>query len=101
MTLASGLDIPSEKIAEICRRHHIVEMAVFGSAARGDMRPDSDIDIMVELDPKARVGWDFFGLGDELSELFGHPVDFGVKDGLKPYARTSALRDAVIIYAAR
>ena len=100
MTLASGLDVPREKIAEICRRHRIVEMAVFGSAARGDMRPDSDIDIMVELDPTARIGWDFFSLGDELSELFGHSVDFGVKDGLKPYAKPSALRDAVIIYAA-
>lgn len=99
MTLISGLDIPSEKIAEICRRHHIVEMAVFGSAARGEMRPDSDIDIMVVLDPQARVGWDFFGLGEELSAVLGHPVDFGTKDGLKPHARLSALEDAVVIYA--
>ena len=101
MTLASGLDIPSEKIAEICRRHHIVEMAVFGSAARGDMRPDSDIDIMIVLDPNANVGWDFFGIGDELSAVLGRPVDFGTKDGLKPHAKLSALRDAVVIYAAR
>ena len=80
MTLASGLEIPSEKIAEICRRHHIVEMAVFGSTARGDMRPDSDIDIMVVLHPEARLGWDFFGIGDELSAVLGRPVDFGTKD---------------------
>jgi predicted nucleotidyltransferase len=101
MTLASGLYIPTEKIAEICRRYHIVEMAVFGSAARGDMRPDSDIDIMIVLDPNANVGWDFFGIGDELSAVLGRPVDFGTKDGLKPHAKLSALRDAVVIHAAR
>jgi len=101
MTLASGLDIPSEKIAEICRRYRIVEMAVFGSAARGDARPDSDIDIMVVLDPAAHLGWDFFGIGDELSAVLGRPVDFGTKDSLKPHAKLSALRDAVVIYAER
>ena len=101
MTLASGLEIPSEKIAEICRRYQIVEMAVFGSTARGDMRPDSDIDIMVVLHPEARLGWAFFGIGDELSAVLGRPVDFGTKDSLKPHAKPSALRDAVIIYAER
>ena len=101
MTLACGLDIPSEKIAEICRRYHIVEMSVFGSAARGEMRPDSDIDIMVVLDPEARLGWEFFGIADELSAVLGHPVDLGIKDSLKPHAKPSALRDAVVIYAER
>ena len=101
MTLASGLEIPSEKIAEICRRYQIVEMAVFGSTARGDMRPDSDIDIMVVLHLEAQLGWAFFGIGDELSAVLGRPVDFGTKDSLKPHAKPSALRDAVIIYAER
>ena len=100
MTLASGLEIPSEKIAEICRRYQIVEMAVFGSTARGDMRPDSDIDVLVVLDPEARLGWDYFKIGDELSAVLGRPVDFGTKDGLKPHAKPSALRDAVVIYRA-
>jgi hypothetical protein len=101
MRLPSGIEVPGKQIAEICRRHNIVEMAVFGSAARCDMRPDSDIDVMVELDPSARVGWDFFSLGDELSAVLGRPVDFGIKDGLKPHARQSALRDAIVIYASR
>ncbi|MFN0106031.1 MAG: nucleotidyltransferase family protein [Bryobacteraceae bacterium] len=100
MTLASGIEIPSEKIADICRRYHILEMAVFGSSARGGMRPDSDIDVMVVLDPEARLGWDYFKIGDELSAVLGRPVDFGTKDGLKPHAKPSALRDAVVIYHA-
>ena len=79
MTLACGLDIPSDKIEEICRRYHILEMSVFGSAVRGEMRPDSDIDIMVVLDPEARLGWEFFGIADELSAVLGHPVDWESK----------------------
>ena len=100
MTLPSGLEIPTEKIAEICRRYHIVEMAVFGSSARGDMRADSDVDVMVVLHPEAKLGWRFFDIGDELSKVLGRPVDFGTKDGLKPHAKPSALRDAVVIYHA-
>jgi hypothetical protein len=56
MTLQSGLEIPTEKIAGICRRYGIQEMAVFGSAARNDMRPDSDLDIMVEFFSETKYG---------------------------------------------
>jgi predicted nucleotidyltransferase len=63
---------------DICR-YRIVEMSVFGSAARGEMRPDSDIDIMVVLDPEARLGWEFFGIADELSAVLGHSVDLESK----------------------
>jgi predicted nucleotidyltransferase len=45
MTLTSGLDIPTERVAEICRRYHVTEMSVFGSAVHGGMRDDSDVDI--------------------------------------------------------
>ena len=100
MTLESGLEIPAERISEICRRYGVKEMAVFGSAARGDMRPDSDIDIMVDLAADSRLGLDFFRMEEELSELFGRKVDLGTKRALKPRVRPFALRDARIIYAA-
>ena len=100
MTLPSGLQLPDEKIAEICRKYKIREMSVFGSAARGDSGPESDIDILVDLDPDAHLGWEFFGIAEELEGILGRHVDLGTKDSLKPYARTSALRDALIIYAA-
>jgi hypothetical protein len=51
MTIAPGIDIPAEQIREICRRYRIRELSEFGSAARGEMGPDSDIDILVEFDP--------------------------------------------------
>jgi len=98
--LASGIEIPSEKIAAICQRYGVSEMAVFGSAARGDMRPDSDVDIVVEFRPDAHPGWSFFRMEEELSELLGRKVDLGTKRSLKPRVRPFALRDAKVIYAA-
>jgi predicted nucleotidyltransferase len=100
VTLESGIEIPVERIGEICRRYGVKEMAVFGSAARGDMRPDSDIDIMVELSADSRLGLDFFRMEEELSELFGRKVDLGTKRALKPRVRPFALQDARVIYAA-
>ena len=100
MTLAAGLQISTEKIADICRRYQVREMAVFGSAAHGELRPDSDIDVLVEFLPDAAVGWDFFRLEEELSELFGRRVDLGTKRSLKPWVRGNCLRDARVIYAA-
>ena len=100
MTLAAGIEIPEEKIAEICRRYQVREMSVFGSAARGELRPDSDIDVLVEFLPEAAVGWDFFRLEEELSELFGRRADLGTKRSLKPWVKRNVLRDARVIYAA-
>ena len=100
MTLAAGVEVPTEKIAEICRSYHVTEMAVFGSAARGELGPDSDIDIMVEFAPDARLGLRFFALEEDLAHLFGRRVDLGEKHCLKPNARPSAMRDARVIYAA-
>jgi hypothetical protein len=100
MRLASGIDVPVGKIQEICRRYGVKEMAVFGSAARGEMGPGSDIDIMVELAPDSQLGLDFFRMEEGLSVLFGRRVDLGAKGALKPRVRRLALRDAQVIYAA-
>ena len=100
MTLASGVEVSPESVAAICTRYRIRELAVFGSAARGDMRPDSDVDILVEFEPGAHPGLGFFQLEEELTELFGRRVDLGRKSLLKPLVRPSVLRDAVVLYAA-
>jgi uncharacterized protein len=56
MTIALGIDVPEAEIADICRRHQVKQLSLFGSAARGEMRPDSDIDFLVDFLPGVRPG---------------------------------------------
>src|SRR5205814_1295979 len=53
MTIATGIELPEAAIADICRRHQIKELSLFGSAARGEIRPDSDFDFLVDFLPGA------------------------------------------------
>ena len=100
MTLPSGLQLPDDQIAQICRRYKIREMSIFGSNARGDAGPDSDVDVLVELQPDARLGWEFFGIAEDMEQLLGRRIDLGTKNSLKSHARPSALAEAVVVYAA-
>jgi uncharacterized protein len=81
------------------RARGIRRAAVFGSVARGDARPDSDIDIMIELDPDAQLTiYDYVGLKEFVSTFFDQPVDVVSRDGLKPYVRPSVTADAVYAF---
>jgi uncharacterized protein len=83
------------------RARGVRRAAVFGSVARGDGRPDSDIDIdiMVEIDPEAHLTvFDYAGLKDYIASLFDGPVDVVNRDGLKPYVRPAAMADAIYAF---
>lgn len=98
---ALSIDIPSEQLAEFCRRYEVREMALFGSALRDDFGPDSDLDILVEFDPSAEVGFMTLSrMGRELSALLGRRVDLVPKQGLKEKIRRDVLDSAEVIYAA-
>ena len=85
----------------MCRGYSVKELSLFGSAVRGEMGPESDIDIMVEFEPGVRVGLIKFGsLAGDLESLAGRRVDLVTKRGIKPWVRAQALKDARIIYAA-
>lgn len=89
------------RLADLCRRYGILELSLFGSAVRGEMRPGSDIDVMVEFDPSARIGLiRFESLSEELEALIGRKVDLVTKRGLKSWIRPQVLREARVIYAA-
>jgi predicted nucleotidyltransferase len=75
----------------VLRARGVCHAALFGSRARGDDRPDSDIDIMVEFDPAARVTvFNYVGLKAYIAGLFDEPVDVVNRDGLKSYVRPAA-----------
>ena len=93
------VDLPKEKIADFCRRHHIRKLAVFGSALREDFRPDSDLDVLVEFDLGHTPGLAFFGMEQELSELLGRKVDLNTAHFLSTYFRDKVLAEAEVQYA--
>jgi predicted nucleotidyltransferase len=101
MAHIAQIEIDDGQLAGICRKYHVRELALFGSAARGEMRPDSDIDLLVEFLPQAEIGLiDYAGLMQDLGGLLGRKVDLVSKRGLKPLIRTSVLGEAQTLYAA-
>ena len=94
--------IPRKKIAEFCKRWSINEFSLFGSVLREDFRPDSDVDVLVSIDPKAHIGlFEIAEMGIELEEMFKRPVDLVEKEGLRnPYRRSEIFNTAKVIYAA-
>jgi len=101
MTIAAGIELPEAAIADICRLHQVSELSLFGSAARGDMRSDSDFDFLVDFLPGARPGLlGVSAMTRELSSVLGRRVDLAVKPALKPMIRSGVLAEARLIYAA-
>jgi len=93
------IDIPNEKIAEFCRRNRIKRLALFGSVLRDDFRPDSDVDVLVEFEPDARVGLlTLVGMEIELTDLLGHKVDLNTPGFLSDYFRDAVLAEAEVRY---
>jgi predicted nucleotidyltransferase len=81
------------------RQRGVAHAAVFGSRARGDQRPASDTDIMIEIDPGAPVGvWEYAGIKTYIASLFDGPVDVVDREGLKPYIRPAATADAIYAF---
>ena len=81
------------------RARGVTHAALFGSVARGEQRPDSDIDIMVEIAPDAHVDlFAYVGIVQFIEELFPVPVDVVDREGLKPMVRPRAEREAVYAF---
>ena len=95
-----GLDVDLERIGEICRRYGVARLEVFGSVSRGDARPDSDVDVLYELAPGARLGWEIENLSDELSDVLGRAVDLVSRRALHQELRDAVLAEASVLYAA-
>jgi hypothetical protein len=101
MVSVGPVEVDEISLADLCRRYQVRELALFGSAARGEVRADSDIDLLVEFLPGARIGlMDYAGLMLDLSKLLGRKVDLVSKNGLKPLIRASVLSETRLLYRA-
>ncbi|HEY5087659.1 MAG TPA: nucleotidyltransferase family protein [Gemmatimonadaceae bacterium] len=85
--------------ADDLRRRGIARAAVFGSVARGEQRPDSDIDIVVDLDRNNMPElFTYVGIQMDLAQWMGRDVHLAVRDGLRPYVRPEVERDAIYAF---
>ena len=101
MTIAPHITVPDAEVAAICKRYHVRELSVFGSAARGDMTPDSDVDLLVDFEPEAPIGLlELSAIMREFSALLGRRADIAIKRALKPRIRSEVLAEARVLYAA-
>jgi len=96
------IPIDQETIAEFCRKWRITEFALFGSVLRDDFRPDSDVDVLVRLQPDHGLSlFDWVDMIEELKQMFGRNVDLVEREGLRnPFRRHSILTSKQVIYAA-
>lgn len=90
--------ISNELISGFCQKHHIHYLALFGSVARDDFRPESDIDVLVEFEEGHTPGLDFFLIEAELSKLLGRKVDLQTRNFLSADILKNALSEAEAVY---
>ncbi|HUH63935.1 MAG TPA: nucleotidyltransferase domain-containing protein [Terracidiphilus sp.] len=81
------------------RSRGVAHAALFGSRSRGNQRGNSDTDILIALDPSARITvFDYVGLKEYIAALIDGPVDVVNRDGLKPYIKPSTVSDAIYAF---
>jgi predicted nucleotidyltransferase len=92
---------PREKLASFCRKRHIRKLSLFGSAQRDELRPDSDIDLLVEFEPTHVPGLiTLAGMEIELGAVFGRKVDLRTPRDLSRYFRDEVVQTAEVQYEA-
>ena len=93
--------IPKDKLADFCKRNHISRLSVFGSSVRGESRPDSDIDILVEFERDKTPGlFALVKMEMELTEMLNRKVDMRTAEDLSRYFRDEVVRNAQLQYPA-
>ncbi len=94
MSVAELLKTKREEVLHLAAQHGARNLRIFGSAARGDAGPSSDVDFLVELE-EGRSLLDLVGLWQDLEKLLERPVDIVEPEGLHWYIRDKVLKEAV------
>ncbi|MFZ0161017.1 MAG: nucleotidyltransferase family protein [Kineosporiaceae bacterium] len=100
MSVLSDLGVDEAHLGDVCRRYGVARLLVFGSVARGSASPASDVDVLYELVPGRRLGWEVEDLADELTGLFDRPVDLVSVTALHHRLKSAVLAEAQPLYAA-
>lgn len=97
--MLAHIHVPKTEVADFCRRNHIHRLAFFGSVLRNDFRPDSDVDVLVEFAPGARVGLiRLAGMQLELERILKRKVDLRTPAELSRYFREAVVSGAEVEY---
>jgi len=96
VNIAELLEAKKGEILRIAAKHGARNVRVFGSVVRGEARPDSDVDFLVDMEP-GRTLLDLGGLLMDLRDLLGLNVDVVTEDGLKPRIRERVLKEAELL----
>lgn len=100
--LPSELEVLRSDVAVLCRSFGVERLDLFGSVARGETRPASDIDLMVRFSPPHGEGYAerYLGLAESLEKLFGRPVDLVTDRSVRnPILRRAIANDRQTLYA--
>jgi predicted nucleotidyltransferase len=93
-----NIAIDETTIADFCQQYHIRKLSLFGSVLRDDFSPSSDVDVLVEFEPGAVIGYKFIEIQDKLSALLGREVDLNTPDFLSRHFRQRVIDTAQVIY---
>ena len=88
----------TQQIADFFKNQPVLKVWLFGSFSRGEERSDSDIDLMIVLDPDQPMGLRFFGMWGDLERLLNRKVDLVTEGNLEHFAHDSFNRDKILIY---
>jgi uncharacterized protein len=99
---AADLGVSREDLEALCQRWGVAKLQLFGSVARGEAGPDSDVDLMVTFLPDRTPSlWKFVSMNDEFEAMLGRSVDLIVEGTIRnPYRKASIERDLTVVYAA-
>ncbi|MCK9461324.1 MAG: nucleotidyltransferase family protein [Proteobacteria bacterium] len=97
----AAVGIQDDRLAELCRRHHIRKLSLFGSVLTEAFGPESDVDVLVEFEPGHTPGLAIIRIEDEISEMLdGRKVDLVIEPALNRRLRKRVLETAEVRYAA-
>ena len=103
MAESQNTALPHDAIQQFCRKWKIAELYLFGSAARGELQPESDLDFLYVFEPDARWGWEIVEMQEELEAITGRAVDLvslrAVRNGHNVLRRNAILQDALPVYS--